>query len=500
MKANTFRFIRGFLILAILAAFFFTAELLLEWDFDRLSFQRLFSLDREEADRLLGLLNIKLNQAMAVAFIAVGIAVPLTANMYSVKFLDFFIKNPVNAVVLIFVVLSNLAGTFAGYIIRSSTSPALHVNFVFSLTVASLLLLFPFLTYIFRFLHPNTLLNLCEGEVRAGLRAARDPQKAEEKRQPVAETLEHIANISIRSIDRADRNTAIAGALALDRLARHYWKKKANLHPAWFQADPNFFLGFSPQAIEEMTTNRNWLEMKLYFQLLEILRAACPRMPELTSTVAQSLRELGLQPSSIKDPTLRELTMEYFNTFLRLAINRRDVRSVFIIFDQYRRLAEALNGVFPEQVLEIAYYFQYYGRVARDQQMPFVVETVAYDFAHVVQEAWATQAPNREELLERFLRYDADAKMALPGVKKAQALLASYFLLAGRAEPAQRIRASFDEISPALIKNIKEDLLRVTRQKYWEVSERRMNIDFVPEKQREKLREFFARLEEKEKK
>ncbi len=313
----------------------------------------------------------------------------------------------------------------------------------------------------------------------------------------MAEALEHIANISIRSIDRSDRNTAIAGVLALDRIARHYWKEKGKLHPAWFQTDPNSFLGFSPQAIEEMTANRNWLEMKLYFQLLEILRAACPRMPELTSTVAQSLRELGLEPSSMQDHALRELAMEYFNTFLRLTINRRDVRSVFIIFDQYRRFAEALNGPFPEQVLEIAYYFQYYGRVARDQQMPFVVETVAYDFAHVVQEAWATQALNREELLERFLRYDADAKMALPGVKKAQALLASYFLLVGRPEPAELIRASFDEISPALIKNIKEDLLRVTRQKYWEVSERRMNIDFVPERQREKLREFFERLEEK---
>jgi hypothetical protein len=37
-------------------------------------------------------------------------------------------------------------------------------------------------------------------------------------------------------------------------------------------------------------------------------------------------------------------------------------------------------------------------------------------------------------------------------------------------------------------------LLQVTRQKYWEVSERRMNIEFVPEPQREKLREFFETL------
>ena len=33
--------------------------------------------------------------------------------------------------------------------------------------------------------------------------------------------------------------------------------------------------------------------------------------------------------------------------------------------------------------------------------------------------------------------------------------------------------------------------MQVTRQKYWEVSERRMNIEFVPEPQRVKLQEFF---------
>ncbi len=498
MGGNIFPFIRGILILAMVTALFFTGELLLEGDLGGFSLSRMFSFDQEQANRLLGTLNVKLNQAMAVAFIAVGIAVPLTANMYSVKFLDFFIKNSVNAVVLTFVVLSNLTGAWAGYVIKNSAVPAFHLNFVFFLTIACLLLLFPYLTYVFRFLHPNTLLTLLERDVKSNLQAARQAEKAKEVREPVAETLEHIANIAIRSIDRADRNTAIAGVLALERIARYYWKHKGKIHPTWFQAEPNFFLGFSPQAIEEMTGSCSWLEMKLYYQMLEILRAACPRVPELTSTIARSLRQLGLEPSSLQDHALRELPMEYFNTFLRLAINRRDVRSVFIIFDQYRRFAEALNGSFSDQVLEIAYYFEYYGQAARDQQMSFVVETVAYDLAHLVQQAWETKAPNREELLERFLRYDGDGKKVFPGVKKAQALLASYFLLAGRPEPVELIRASFEGLDPALLKTIKEELLRVTRQKYWEISERRMNIDFVPDPQREKLREFFESLEGKD--
>jgi len=37
-------------------------------------------------------------------------------------------------------------------------------------------------------------------------------------------------------------------------------------------------------------------------------------------------------------------------------------------------------------------------------------------------------------------------------------------------------------------------LLHIMREKYWEINERRMNIDYVPAPQREKLREFFEGL------
>lgn len=145
-------------------------------------------------------------------------------------------------------------------------------------------------------------------------------------------------------------------------------------------------------------------------------------------------------------------------------------------------------------MLEIAYYFEYYGQVAREQQMFFVVEVVAHDLGTLVEKAWESEVPNRQKLLERFLHFDQQAIPALSGVKKAQALLASYFLLAGQTEPANIIRESFQSLDPAFIQNLKKDLIQSTRQKFWEVSERRMNIDFVPTPQREKLQEFFESL------
>jgi hypothetical protein len=491
IQDNTLRFFRGIFLMAVGILGVFSAQQVLELIITGYPLSLLSAISPNEAREFINLLNSKLIQAMGVVLIAVGLAVPLTANMYSLKFLDFFIRNPVNNAVLIFVVFANLSGLWASYSLKSSVLPTFQLHLVFILTITSLLLVLPYLFYVFRFLHPDTLLQLLEKEVRTYLKAAFRQDGAVENRERVAETLEHIANISVRSVDRSDRNTAIESVLTLERVARNYWAIKKKLSPSWFEANHDFFLGFSSSAVEEMTSSRSWVEMKLFYQFFEVMRAACPRMPELTSTIAKGLRKLGLETTSLYDPALRELVIEYFNTFIRLALNRRDVRSLFIIFDQYRNFAESLNEKFPAQVLEVAYYFEYYGQVAREQQMPFVVEAVAHDLGTLVQKAWESGIPIRQTLLERFLHFDHQARPVLAGVKKAHALLASYFLEAGQTEPTTLIRDSFRGLDRAFIQTLKEDLLQVTRQKYWEVSERRMNIDFLPTPRREKLQEFF---------
>ena len=494
MRDNTLRFLKTLLFIAAGALGIFFVQSALELLITKTSLHHLSSLSSSEAQSLLNSFNGKLNQAMGVLFIVTGMAVPLTANLYSLKFLEFFIRSPAIITVLLFTIFANLSGLWASYSLSGAAVPVFQLGLMMILTIASLLLIFPYLMYVFRFLHPKTLLDLLEGEVKTCLRAARNSGGAAANRKRVAETLEHIANISVRSVDRSDRNTAIDSVLTLEKLARHYWTVKEKLHPAWFEADQNFFLGFASLAVEQMSASRSWMEMKLYYQFFEALRAACPRMPELTSTIAKSLRKLGLEPGSLENLALREMVIDYFNTFLRLTINRRDVRSVFIIFDQYRTLAEALEGKFPKEILEVAYYFEYYGMAAREQGLPFVVETVAHDLGALVKKAWQGGSPNREDLLERFLHYDHQAKAALPGVKKAHALLASYFLHAGQNDPVELIRRSFQGLDREFIRRLKNDLLQVTRQKYWEVSERRMNIEFVPEPQRIKLIEFFDNL------
>jgi hypothetical protein len=457
---------------------------------------RLTAFNVDEARHFNNALARNFNQLVAVAFTTVAIAVPLTANMYSLKFLEFFVKDPVNAAVLTLVVFADLNNTWVAHAIKDDFVPVLGLYVSFALVVLGFALLFPYLYYVFRFLHPNTLLERLEEEIYAALRAAgRRPAHAADYRRPAAEGIEHIANIAIRSIDRMDRNTAIESVLTLERVARTYWAHKPHLPAVWFQAEQSFFLGFSSQAVDDFTATRSWVEMKLFSQLRQVLSAAIPRVHDVVSSIAKTLRKLGLEETARREAALREMAMEYFNTCIRLAITRKDARSVFILFDQYRTFAESVNADDPALVLEIAYYFEYYGQMARENGLNFIVEAVAHDLSDLVQRVWPTGTPNRTGLLDRFLRYDAPARPPLPGVKKAQALLASYFLLTGEAEPAALVRQSFAGLDPRFVSAIRDDLLRITREKYWEVNERRMNIDYVPDAQREKLREFFEGLE-----
>lgn len=495
MRHNALLFVRGVLLLSLTMLIVFGAELALDLALGGYALTRIWFFDATDARHFNNLLNRSLNQLVGVVFTNVAIAVPLTANLYSLKFLEFFIKDRVNAAVLIYVVFINVMNTWAGYAIKADFVPVVQLNFIFALTVVCFALLFPYLHYVFRFLHPNTLLVRLEREFLDDLQAAhRRPTRAVYRKR-AAEAIEHVANIAMRSVDRGDRNTAIESIFILERVVRAYWADKARLSSAWFEAEQNFFLGFSSAAVEELTASRSWVEMKAFSELRQVMGAAVPKMPELVSTVAKAMRKLGLEPIARQDEALRDLVIAHFNTILRLALNRKDPRSVFILFDQYRLYANAFNQERPQVTLEIAYYFRYYGQVARDLGLLFVVEAVAHDFGTLVQDAWRAQAPNRQQLLEDFLRYDSAAPRPLAGVKKAQAILAGYFLMAGQVEPAVIIRNSFADLEAPFLRTLGDDLLRITREKFWEVNERRMNIDYVPEAQRAYLREFLESVQ-----
>ena len=491
MKGNAPTLARGVLVMAAILGVT-AAAVLADALRTGVPFSRLTAFDPNEARNLINAFSRAGNQLVAVVFTTVSIAVPLTANMYSLKFLEFFLKDRVNSGMLLLAATVALNTILVQYATKDDFVPMLALNVHFALLSLAFILLFPYLYYLFRFLHPNTLLERLASECTHHLDlVARRPRDLPEHRRHVSESFEHIANIAVRSVDRLDRNTAIESVHMLETLAGRYQAVKPRLPAAWFEAEKELFLSFSSAAVDEANASRSWVEMKLLSQLRQTLGSAVTRMHDVTSAVAKALRRFGLAASVRSDPRLRELTVEYFNTFIRRSLNTRDVRSVFILFDQYRILAEELLADDPELVLEIAYYFAYYGQIARDMQLAFVVEAAAHDLGALVRRAWHAQSPIAARLLESFLRYDGAGAL---GVAKAQAILGSYFVMTDRGAAAGQVRERLRQLDVQMLDRLGDELLAVRREKYWEVNERRMNMEYVPDAQRERLREFLTAL------
>src|SRR5262245_42873611 len=123
MGQNISTFARGVVLMAAAFLFLITIELGLDLSNGGIPLNHLLTMTSDEARHLNHALNRNLNQLMAVAFTTVAIAVPLTANMYSPKFLEFFIKDRVNAAVLTFVVFAGLNNTAIAWAIKDDFVP-----------------------------------------------------------------------------------------------------------------------------------------------------------------------------------------------------------------------------------------------------------------------------------------------------------------------------------------------------------------------------------------
>lgn len=496
MTSETRRLLRIVIVLIFGVSLLLTLEALLSLWIESGSMLRLITFNADDARFFANALSRNSNQLLAVIFTTVAIAVPLTANMYSIKFLELFINDRVTQVVLIIFVITMPQVTWLTYNIKNDSIPFLTLYVSFALVVLCNALLIPYLYYLFRFLHPNTLLSRLEKEIDDEFKAAqRKPNQAAAHARATSQLVEHIASIAIRSIDRSDRSTAIESVFALKRLMKSYWQKKETMPKAWFIVDSRALRSFSREMLLEISESRRWMEMKILSQMREVLSAAIPRMHDLVNAIADATSELGAEQEVQSDKAMTELFVEYFNTFIRLAINRRDQRSVFTLFNQYRVFAEGLCDSRPDLLLEIAFYFQYYAQVARDQNLPSMVEAIAHDLGALVRVSWEHNMPKWEKMLERFLSFDRETQeRPLLGVKKAQVILAGFFLLHDLPDQAHFIGESLKGLEPKFIEKMKDDLLHVRREKYWEISERRFHIDYVPPKHREKIEEFFEAL------
>ena len=114
----------------------------------------------------------------------------------------------------------------------------------------------------------------------------------------------------------------------------------------------------------EVAHQRLWFEMKVLRQYYTIFVASLNHVRDVGYLIAFNTRRIA-SFGGHDDVHLHELSVRFFNSYLRAAINERDLRTAYYVMHHYRQLAEeALGKGDPARVVRIAEHLRFYGLLA----------------------------------------------------------------------------------------------------------------------------------------
>ncbi|HVV51205.1 MAG TPA: DUF2254 family protein [Polyangia bacterium] len=476
-------------------------------------FGQLFDFDPQTMQNALGSLSQVVASVLGIAITVVSIVVQLAATRYTSRVADLFFRDKINIGVMGFFVIACVEAVWVSFSVRGDYVPQATVTATVLMSSGSLLLLVPYFAYVFDFLDPEKVIarigvqTLERATARDARASGHGGGRTFTARQAQAVSgLAHLADIAVNALGQKDKVIASDASAAMRRLLVDYQGRRAELESEWFaigaplRADPDF-VALADESLEDLARNRTWLEWKGLRQIREVFGAALDSMPEMAHVVAIDTRYVGEAALGTGHREVFALVVKFMNTYLRAALNGKDVRTAYNVLNQYRQLAEALLA--PEAdadwaealVVEIGGHFKYYARLAHAGGMGFVTETAAYDLCALCEVASARRSPAHDRLLAIFLEIDDRAEeRALRGVRKAQAKLASFYLVSGETSRAQAIYDDMKNESPERLRSIRDEMLAITSKDFWEVVDRGTNFDYVSEARKEKLRQFFGRF------
>ena len=202
-------------------------------------------------------------------------------------------------------------------------------------------------------------------------------------------------------------------------------------------------------------------------------------MPDAISAISIINRRVALHACAAGDDAALGLSIRYFNTFVRAAISKKDVHAVFDVFHEYRLLATDLLSHAPARSVEIARHFRYYAGLARISGLQFIYELAAADLATLVEAAYEAGAERAPEILDVLLAFHTEGTSAR--LVKAEAALAAFFERREMDAEADLMRARIMQASLENLQTARRDFAQTTDSIFWEVTDRQVNLDYLPE-------------------
>ncbi len=476
--------------------------------------------DLEQARNTLGGLGEVMAAVLGLALTVSSIIVQLAATRFTPHITALFFRARTNLLVLGFFVTCNVYVLWVNFSVGDDYLPRWGVLFSMLLMTASLLLLFPYFAYVFDFLDPEKIVGriMDDGLAAATPIRGRAAMAVEARQSRAVEAVEHLANVGLNALQQKDKGIASDAVDALCEFGIRYGESKVAMRkqwhriPQWNRQSPDF-VSLSDEAVADLRRRGTWLEWKIMRQFQMLFGEALGQIKDTCYLVAIDTRRLGEAAAHRGDLHALDLSIKFFNTYLRATINAKDIRTAYNILHQYRQLAElVLRHEQPDppqggeadpsrrldhRALQIAKFMRYYSAISFQRGLTFVTEVIAHDVGTLCEIAFRRGSRSHDALLEVFLAVDEHAETqeqekTLRGVRRAQIKLATTYLLKGDRALARRICDDMRDEPPERLSSIWSELRSLDTREFWEVNDRGSNFDYLTPGQKGQLPMFFS--------
>ena len=477
-------------------------------------FHRFFFYDPDTAQNALGNLAQVIAAVLGIVITVVSIVVQLAATRYTPRIADMFFRDRINLAALGFYVVAGIDAVWVSLSVAHDFVPRISITASLVLVTVSVLITVPYFGYVFDFLDPERVVSRIQQQALAAALSPgdaggrQDAGEVEERQLRVLNSVEQLTDVAMNAVSQNDKLIAGGAVDALKQLAVLYLDGKRTAAPQWFAIGPGLrrapdFVSMARDSVDTLEHTRVWLEFEVMRQFQALFSESLIELPDTINLIAIDTRYVGEAALAAGDRAALGLTVKFFNTYLRSSINTRQVRAAYNVLNQYRMLAERILADAERDpsghalVIEIVGYFRYYGLLGVSLNQGFVAETAAYDVAALCERAFDAGASCHGELLKVLLTIDREPEggaeeRALRGVRKAQVKLATLYLERGAEAHARQIAADMRDEPPARLRSIRDELLAVAQSEFWEVVDRGVNFDYLDERRKLRLQEFFA--------
>ena len=465
------------------------------------SLAALLTPDATAAAWTMALLGTAEGVAIAIVIVVVVLGVQLTADRYSPRIIDIFIRDRLNGVVLALFLGSIIFTIWVSTAIKHDYVPYFLVYSAISLAIVDFILLLPYVRYMFQIMRGETIVAGVARQAALEVeRAITEPGRQASHRRQVREALSQFADIALGSIQEGDTEVALAAIHAVRGLVcNHYLPVKDKLPRHWFTVSHEDMPGASDQTIIQVDRTRTWLEHVVLATFVDLVGETPAFRKEIIHAIAITTRDIGRRAVLHGDHEVEDLVVRFFNTYFRAALNQRAPTFAYAVMNEYRRLAADVCADRPDLPQRVAEHLLRYGRAFDAAGMPFIVGTAAEDVSELIIEM-SRHDLDRALLLTRLLAANLTEMagvaqpISLAGILKATIKLGLWAIAEEQRDILNQAAQGLTSVSPRALNDALDRLESTTERVFWEVSDRVVAYDWVEDHMREMIPILRARL------